>query len=165
MAPSVPIRTCKASIGPERLERRGPCWLLQTEVNGDSKSTKKRGPCVPVQEIFVLPWLLVGPVQNNFFLTVHFFNSFVPIAQQAGQAAMLGFLSLSYVSLYSTDWYISTAGPWYGSTCWATWTGRTPWRTGTERTGRSSSYSPSNVQTWGGGGVAQLGPQGIHTAN
>jgi hypothetical protein len=48
----------------------------------------------------VLPWLvhwachagtrdfcsalaaLVGPVQNNFFFTVHYFNAFVPIAQQ-----------------------------------------------------------------------------------
>jgi hypothetical protein len=38
---------------------------------------------------------LVGPVQNTYFLTVHYFNSFVPIAQQAGQAAVLGCLSLS----------------------------------------------------------------------
>ncbi len=38
--------------------------------------------------------LLLGPVQNNLFLTVHYFNSFVPIVQQAGQAAMLGRLSL-----------------------------------------------------------------------
>jgi hypothetical protein len=38
---------------------------------------------------------LVGPVQNIVFLTVHFFYSFVPIAQQAGQAAVLGRLSLS----------------------------------------------------------------------
>jgi hypothetical protein len=37
---------------------------------------------------------LVGPVQNNFSLTVHYFYSFVPIAQQAGQAAVLGRLSL-----------------------------------------------------------------------
>jgi hypothetical protein len=36
---------------------------------------------VPVQDIFVL-------------LTVHYFNAFVPIAQQAGQAAVLGRLSL-----------------------------------------------------------------------
>ncbi len=36
----------------------------------------------------------VGPVQNIFFLTVHYFNDFVPIAQQAGQAAMLGRLSV-----------------------------------------------------------------------
>ncbi len=62
----------------------------------------------------VLPWLLhwscragtrdfcsalaslVSPVQNIFFLTAHYFNSFyVPIAQQAGQAAVLGRLSLN----------------------------------------------------------------------
>ncbi len=38
---------------------------------------------------------LAGPVQNIFFLTVHYFSSFAPIAQQAGQAAVLGRLSLS----------------------------------------------------------------------
>ncbi len=66
-----------------------------------------------VQMIGVLPWLVrwalhvgtrdfcsalatpVGPVKNIFFLTVHYFNSFVPIAQQTGQAAVLGRLSLS----------------------------------------------------------------------
>jgi hypothetical protein len=61
----------------------------------------------------VLPWLvrwacrsgtihfcsafaaLFGPGQYNFFLTIHYFHSFVPIAQQAWQAAVLGRLSLS----------------------------------------------------------------------
>jgi hypothetical protein len=38
---------------------------------------------------------LVSTVQNIFFLTVHYFNYFVPIAQHAGQAAVLGRLSLS----------------------------------------------------------------------
>jgi hypothetical protein len=38
---------------------------------------------------------LVGPVENIFFLTVQYFNYFFPIAQQAGQAAVLGRLSLS----------------------------------------------------------------------
>jgi hypothetical protein len=60
----------------------------------------------------VLPWLvrwacragtrdfcsalaaLIGLVQHIFFLNVHFFNFFVPIAQQARQAAVLGRLSL-----------------------------------------------------------------------
>jgi hypothetical protein len=55
----------------------------------------------------VLPWLvhwtcravtrdfypalaaLVGPVQNIFFITVHYFYSFVPIVQQSMQAVML----------------------------------------------------------------------------
>jgi hypothetical protein len=43
-----------------------PLLTVETEVNGDSKSTKESGPSlvglqglvVPVQEIFVLPWLL-----------------------------------------------------------------------------------------------------------
>ncbi len=66
-------------------------------MDGDSKSTNER----------VLPWLvrwacragtrdfcsalaaLVGPVQNFYF------SSFVPVAQQAGQEAVLGRLSLS----------------------------------------------------------------------
>ncbi len=50
----------------------------------------------------VLPWLvrracragprdLVSPVQNVFFLTLHYFNSFV---QKAGQAAVQGHLGL-----------------------------------------------------------------------
>jgi hypothetical protein len=38
---------------------------------------------------------LVGQLQNIFFLTVHYFDSFVPIAQQPGQAAVLGRLSFS----------------------------------------------------------------------
>jgi hypothetical protein len=38
---------------------------------------------------------LVGSVKNIFLLTVQYFNYFVPIAQQAGQAAVLGRLSLS----------------------------------------------------------------------
>jgi hypothetical protein len=60
----------------------------------------------------VLPWLvrwairvgtrvfcptlaaLVGPVDDIFFFIVHYFNSFVPVAQQAGQAIVQGRLSL-----------------------------------------------------------------------
>ncbi len=38
---------------------------------------------------------LVGPVQNKFFLAVHYYNFFVPIAQQAGQTAVMGRLSIS----------------------------------------------------------------------
>ncbi len=74
-------------------------------MNGESKSTNGREGS--------LPWLarwacraftrdfcsalaaLFGPEQNIFFLAVHYFNSFVPIAQQAVQAAVLGHLSLS----------------------------------------------------------------------
>jgi hypothetical protein len=36
----------------------------------------------------------IGPVQNIFFLTVHYLNSCVTIAQKAGPAVVLGRLSL-----------------------------------------------------------------------
>jgi hypothetical protein len=49
---------------------------------------------VPVKEIFVLP-ALVGPAQSVFSLTVHYFTSFVPNAQQPGQAVVPGRLSLN----------------------------------------------------------------------
>ncbi len=66
-----------------------------------------------VQMKGVLPWLVLGglscqykrflfslgcssqPSTNIFFLTIHFFNSFVSVNHQAGQAAVLGRLSLS----------------------------------------------------------------------
>jgi hypothetical protein len=38
---------------------------------------------------------LVGKVQNIFFLSIHYINSFVPIPQQVGQATVLGHLSVS----------------------------------------------------------------------
>jgi hypothetical protein len=38
---------------------------------------------------------LVSPVQNISFLTVHYFKSYVPVAQQPGQAVVQGRLSLN----------------------------------------------------------------------
>jgi hypothetical protein len=38
---------------------------------------------------------LVSPVKNIFYHPVHYFNAFVPIARQAGQAAVLGRRSLN----------------------------------------------------------------------
>jgi hypothetical protein len=86
----------------ERLERGGTCrvlklrltntqrvqmkaglpWLGETEVNGDLNSTNEKksflgwfvGLCMTGQEIFVLSWLLVVPVQKGFVLTVHYFS-------------------------------------------------------------------------------------------
>ncbi len=77
--------------------------IVETEVYGDSKRTNERGPSWLVRwtcragtrDICSALAALVGPVKNIFFLTVHYFNSFVPIAQQAGQADVLGRLSLS----------------------------------------------------------------------
>ncbi len=81
-------------------------WLLltlETEVSGNSKSTKERGFPLLVHWAchagtkdfcFVLA-TLVGPAENIFFLTVYYFYSFVPSPLQARQAAVLGRLSVS----------------------------------------------------------------------
>ena len=90
------------NIETSRETREGwPLLTVETEVNGDSKRTKRVLPwlvfwdCRAGKQDFVLPWTLVGPVQNIFSLTVHYFNSIVAIAQQARQAAVLGPLPLS----------------------------------------------------------------------
>ncbi len=62
---------------------------VETEMNGDSKITNERVPYT---------WLVCFAHRagtGDFFLTVHYFNFFVPIAQLARQAAVLGRISLS----------------------------------------------------------------------
>jgi hypothetical protein len=76
---------------------------VEVEVNGDSKSTNERGPSLVISLCLSCRYKRFlfslgcssGQLQNIFFLTLHFFNFFVPIAQKAGQAAVLGRLSLS----------------------------------------------------------------------
>jgi hypothetical protein len=60
-----------------------PLLTVEIEMNGASK-----------RFLFCLGFSS-QPSTKDFFLTVHYFNSFVTIAQQAGQAAVLGRLSLS----------------------------------------------------------------------
>jgi hypothetical protein len=56
-----------------------PLLTVETKVNGNSKSTNKRGPFLVgslgllVQAIYSALAALVGPEQNIFFLTVHYF--------------------------------------------------------------------------------------------
>jgi hypothetical protein len=51
---------------------------------------------MPVQETFILPWLLwSAQYKIFFFLTEHYFNLCVPVAQQTGQAVVQGRLSLN----------------------------------------------------------------------
>ncbi len=73
------------------------------DVNGDSKSTNEWGAslvnslglsCKGTRDFCSALVALVGLVHNIFFFFVHYFNSFIPITQQAGQAAVLGRLSL-----------------------------------------------------------------------
>ncbi len=80
-----------------------PLLTVETEVNGDSKCTNEGPslvgslglPCRYKRFLFCLGCSSRPSVKYFFFLTIHYFNSFVPIAQQAGQAAVLGRLSLS----------------------------------------------------------------------
>jgi hypothetical protein len=82
---------------PERLDRGGPCLLLKLRQMGTQRVQMKgvfpwlvRWTCRPsTRDLRPALAALVGTVQYIFFLTVHYFNSFVPIAQQAGQAAVL----------------------------------------------------------------------------
>ncbi len=91
------------ALHPERLERGGPLLTVETEMNGDAKRTNERVPflvgsldlsCRHKRFFFCLG-CSSRPSTKYFFLNVHYFNSFVPLAQQAGQAAVLGRLSLS----------------------------------------------------------------------
>jgi hypothetical protein len=98
-----------------------PLLTVETETNGDSKSTNELGPSLvgslgySCRKDFC-PALagLVGPLQNTVLLTVHCFDPFVPIAQQAGQAAALGRLSL-IMRLY--DWYYALCIPFIPHFC------------------------------------------------
>ncbi len=90
-----------------RETRKG--WHLltvETEVNGDSKSTNERDPSLVGSSamscrykyksfLFCLGCSSRPSTKYIFFLAVHYFNAFISIAQQAGQAVMLGCLSLS----------------------------------------------------------------------
>jgi hypothetical protein len=92
----------RISVGTKENKEGWPLLTLETEANGDLRGTYKRGSFLcwfvglvtPVQEIFVLPWLL-SPVQNIVFLTAHYFTSYGFIAQQAGQAVVPRHLSLN----------------------------------------------------------------------
>jgi hypothetical protein len=76
---------------------------VEMDENGDSKSTNERGPSlvgswacrVSAGDFCPALAALVGPVKNFLFFAVHYFNSFVPIAQQSGQAVVLNRLSLN----------------------------------------------------------------------
>ncbi len=76
----------------------GPLPTVETEVNGDSKSTNERGPSLVgslgsscrCKRLFPAFAALVSPVQNILFLTAHYFNLCVSIAQQPGQGSRAG---------------------------------------------------------------------------
>jgi hypothetical protein len=100
-----------------------PLLTVETEVDGDSKSTNERGSslvgsldssCRYKRFLFCLA-ALVGLEQNIFSLAVHYFDSCISIDQQAGQTVVLGRLSLSiflwtkpsgHLALYSEEYSV-----------------------------------------------------------
>ncbi len=75
-----------------------PLVNVETEVNGDSKSTNElvRWACQGgTRDSNLALAALVSPVQKIFFLTAEYFNLCVSVAQQPGQAVVQGRLSLN----------------------------------------------------------------------
>ncbi len=84
------------TVGTSETSEGWPLLAVETEVNGDSKKTNEKGSflvvhwaCASTRDLCFALAALAGPVQN-----ILYFNSFVPAAQQAGQATVLGRLSL-----------------------------------------------------------------------
>jgi hypothetical protein len=85
--------------GRETIDRGGLCGVLKLRQIGTQRVQMKgvlpllvRLASMLVQKSFVTcPALaaLVGPVQKYFFLTIHYLNSLVPIAQQSCSVAFL----------------------------------------------------------------------------
>jgi hypothetical protein len=110
---------------PERLERGGPPADCETEVNVDSKRTNKIGPfLVGSLGQYKILWFSLGcssrPSTKYFFPHPTLFQSFVPIAQHAGQTAVLGRLSLNMCL-----WRIlyGKRSPWRTINFYAIWLG------------------------------------------
>jgi hypothetical protein len=78
-----PLLTVKTEWGTQRGQMKGALsWFVPWACRAGTRD-------------FCSAWTaLGGPVQNIFFLTVHYSNSFVPNALQVLQAAVLGRLSL-----------------------------------------------------------------------
>ncbi len=101
------VACSSASIRNRETREGWPLLTVETEANRDSKSTNERGPSLVVRLSLHASTkgfspsvaALFSPIQNILFFTVHYFNSFVRIAQQAGQAVVQGRLSLNVCPL------------------------------------------------------------------
>ncbi len=85
--PMLNVETEANEMGTQEVHK-GVRWFLPWLV---------RWAVVPVQEIFCpAQTALFGLVQNIIFLAVHFFTSFVPIAQQARQSCRVAYLLICF---------------------------------------------------------------------
>ncbi len=87
----------------ERPETGGPCWLLK--LRWWLKEYKWKGPSL----VASLGSGHVVPIQDIFFLTLYYFTSFAPIAQQAGPAVVPGHLCVSDSMYGENDIFILIA--------------------------------------------------------
>ncbi len=105
----LPLVTNLAPCNTQRDQRRvASAADCETEVKGDSKRTNEGVPslvgslglsCQYKRFLFCLGCFSRPSTKYFFYLPIHYFNYFVSLAQQAGQAAVLGRLSLSVQSL------------------------------------------------------------------
>ncbi len=106
-------RAQRTKKGRSRETREGwPCWLLKLWWTGTQrKKTNESGPflvsslglsCRYNRFFFCLGFSIVGPVQKYFSSPYTFF----PIAQTAGQAAVLARLSLTSVCLWEGPFHL-----------------------------------------------------------
>ncbi len=84
----------------------GPLLIVETKVNGDSSSISLVG-LLGRYKRFYLPAFgrSSPPKMKHFFLTVHYFTSFLPITQQAGQAVVP-----RHLSIYMFPWLCRLLG-------------------------------------------------------
>jgi hypothetical protein len=67
-------------MGTQRVQTKGVLsWLMRWALHAGTRG------------FFPALAALVGPIQNIFFLSIHYFDSFVPIAQEAGSLIVISF--------------------------------------------------------------------------
>ncbi len=105
-------------LTPER-PKSGPMLTVETEVNGDSKSTNQRGPSLVgslgpschyaiIRDFYPAFASLVSSVQNIFcspFTISIYVSPLAPIAQQAGRAVVQDRLSLNMCLRLRKTWW------------------------------------------------------------
>ncbi len=96
----------------QRHQRRmapADCWnwgewrLKEYKWKGSFLGLDSLGSSCQNERLYPSLAALVSPVQNIFFLTIHFFNLCVPIAQQPGQAVVQGRLSMNVCLRYPSE--------------------------------------------------------------
>ncbi len=87
----------------QRDSKGWPLPTVETEANGDPSWLARWACCASTRDFCPAFASLVGPEQNIFLLTGHYFTWFFPIAQQARQAVVPHHLSLKGAQVWDFD--------------------------------------------------------------